>query len=74
MKNVGLYIGMVSFLMMVSCDKKSEKTTETIETNTVQKETVIIKDTVKEPDGTSIKISNDGIDVDSKEVKVEVKK
>jgi len=74
MKNVGLCIGMFSFLMMISCDKKTEKTTETIETNTIEKETVIVKDTVKKQDGTSVKVSSDGINVDSKDVKVEVKK
>jgi hypothetical protein len=58
----------------MSCDKKEEKTTEVIETNTIEKETVIVKDTVKEKDGTSVKISGDGVDVDSKDVDVEIKK
>jgi hypothetical protein len=61
-------------VLLMSCDKKEEKTTEVIETNTIEKETVIVKDTVKEKDGTSVKISGEGVDVDSKDVDVEIKK
>lgn len=62
-------------LLLLSCDKKEEKTTETIETNTIEKETVIIKDTVQEKeDGTSVKVNGDGVEVDSKDVDVEIKK
>ncbi|WP_304986214.1 hypothetical protein [Flavobacterium rivulicola] len=61
-------------VLLMSCDKKEEKTTEVIETNTIEKETVIVKDTVKEKEGTSVKISGDGVDVDSKDVDVEIKK
>ncbi|NNT73090.1 hypothetical protein HKT18_12770 [Flavobacterium sp. IMCC34852] len=74
MKNVGIGLSMLSMVLLMSCDKKEEKTTEVIETNTIEKETVIVKDTVKEKEGTSVKISGDGVDVDSKDVDVEIKK
>ncbi len=74
MKNIGIGLSMLSMVLLMSCDKKEEKTTEVIETNTIEKETVIVKDTVKEKDGTSVKISGDGVDVDSKDVDVEIKK
>jgi hypothetical protein len=74
MKNIGIGLSMLSMVLLMSCDKKEEKTTETIETNTIEKETVIVKDTVKEKDGTSVKISGDGVDVDSDDVDVEIKK
>ena len=74
MKNIGICLSMLAMVLVMSCDKKEEKTTETIETNTVQKETVVVKDTVKENDGTSVKVSGDGVDVDSKDVDVEIKK
>lgn len=74
MKNIGICLSMLSIVLLMSCDKKEEKTTETIETNTVEKETVIVKDTVKEKDGTSVKISGEGVDVDSDDVDVEIKK
>ncbi|MBF6640834.1 hypothetical protein IVB69_05035 [Flavobacterium sp. J49] len=74
MKNVGIGLSMLSMVLLMACDKKEEKTTEVIETNTIEKETVIVKDTVKEKDGTSVKISGDGVDVDSKDVDVEIKK
>ena len=67
MKNVGIGLSMLSMVLLMACDKKEEKTTEVIETNTIEKETVIVKDTVKEKDGTSVKISSDGVDVDSKD-------
>ncbi|RKS02553.1 MULTISPECIES: hypothetical protein [unclassified Flavobacterium] len=75
MKNIGICLSMLSMVLVMSCDKKEEKTTETIETNTIEKETVIVKDTVQEKeDGTSVKINGDGVDVDSKDVDVEIKK
>ncbi|MFN3969499.1 hypothetical protein [Flavobacterium sp.] len=74
MKNIGICLSMLSIVLLMSCDKKEEKTTETIETNTIEKETVIVKDTVKEKDGTSVKISGEGVDVDSDDVDVEIKK
>ncbi len=74
MKNVGIGLSMLSMVLLMSCDKKEEKTTEVIETNTIEKETVIVKDTVKEKDGTSVKISGEGVDVDSDDVDVEIKK
>lgn len=74
MKNIGICLSMLSIVLLMSCDKKEEKTTETIETNTIEKETVIVKDTVKEKEGTSVKISGEGVDVDSDDVDVEIKK
>lgn len=74
MKNAGIGLSMLSMVLLMACDKKEEKTTEVIETNTIEKETVIVKDSVKEKDGTSVKISGDGVDVDSKDVDVEIKK
>lgn len=60
-----------SVLFLVSCKQEADKTTET---KTIEKETVIVKDTVKEADGTSVKVSSDGVDVNNKDVKIEVKK
>ncbi|MBP6556901.1 MAG: hypothetical protein KA213_00950 [Flavobacterium sp.] len=74
MKNVGIGLSMLSMLLLMACDKKEEKTTQVIETKTIEKETVIVKDTVKEKEGTSVKISSEGVDVDSKDVDVEIKK
>jgi hypothetical protein len=74
MKNIGICLSMLSMVLVMSCDKKEEKTTETIETNSIEKETVIVQDTVKEKEGTSVKISGDGVDVDSDDVDVEIKK
>ncbi|WP_284652127.1 hypothetical protein [Flavobacterium terrisoli] len=73
-KKLSLIVGLTLFFALSSCEKKVEKTTETIETNTVTTDTVVVKDTVEEKDGTSVKISNDGVDVDSKDVDVEIKK
>ena len=73
MKNIGLCIGMISFLLIISCAKKEEKTTEVIETKTIEKETVIVKDSVK-PDGTTIKVNSNGVSVDGDDLDVEIKK
>ena len=74
MKNIGLCIGMISFLMITSCAKKEEKPTEVIETKTIEKETVIVKDTVKPADGTTIKVNSNGVSVNGDDVDVEIKK
>ncbi len=77
MKKIVLCIGLFSFLMITSCDKKVEKTTETetIETTTVVQDTVVKEVPVEaEEEGTSVKVNNDGVEVDSKDVDVEVKK
>ncbi|MCF6129480.1 hypothetical protein L1S35_07335 [Flavobacterium sp. AS60] len=75
MKKIVLCIGLFSFLMITSCDKKVEKTTETIETTTVVQDTVVKEvPAQEEEEGTSVKVSNDGVDVDSKDVDVEIKK
>lgn len=73
MKNIGLCLGMISFLLITSCAKKEEKTTEVIETKTIEKETVIVKDSVK-PDGTTIKVNSNGVSVDGDDLDVEIKK
>lgn len=73
MKKIVIFIGLFSFLIITSCDKKVEKTTETIETNTVTTDTVV-KEVPQEADGTSVKIDSSGVDINSKKVDVEVKK
>lgn len=73
MKNIGLCLGMIAFLLITSCAKKEEKTTEVIETKTIEKETVIVKDSVK-PDGTTIKVNSNGVSVDGDDLDVEIKK
>ena len=76
MKFTKLCVLLFSITLFVAC-KKEEKPVEVIETNTVEKETVIIKDTVnvvpKEEKATSVKINSDGVKVDSKNIDVEVK-
>lgn len=79
MKGTNICVLLFSTIVFLSCKQEAEKTTETVETKTIQKETVIkndtvvIKDTVKS-EGTSVKVNSDGIDIDSKDLKVEVKK
>ena len=79
MKLTKLCVLIFSITLFVSC-KQEEKPAEVkvIETNTVKKETVIVKDTgsvaPKETNGTSVKINSNGIEVDSKNIDVEVKK
>ena len=77
MKKIGLYLGLFASLLVISCKDKEEKTVETNDTNTIERvETVntVVHDTVKADDGTAVKISGDGISVESKDVDVEVKK
>ena len=77
MKFTKIFVLFFAITAFVSC-KKEEKPVETIETTTIEKETVIIKDTVnatpEKTDGTSVKLSSDGVEVKSKNVEVEVKK
>ena len=76
MKITKLCVLLFSITLFVAC-KKEEKPVEVIETNTIEKETVIVKDTVKvvpkEEKATSVKINSDGVKVDSKNIDVEVK-
>jgi hypothetical protein len=79
MKNIRLCLGLAAFLMIASCEKKVEptETNTTTESTTVEKKVVV--DTVhttppEEKKGTSVKINSDGVDVDSKDVDVEIKK
>ncbi|QBZ98660.1 hypothetical protein [Flavobacterium sangjuense] len=77
MKKIGLCLAMIAFLMISACDKKVEKTTETetIENTTIVQDTVVKEVPVEaEEEGTSVKVSNNGVDVDSKDVDVEIKK
>ncbi len=67
MKFTKLFVLLFAITAFVSC-KKEEKQVETIETTTVEKETVIVKDTVTvkdtvNSDGTSVKVNGDGIEV-----------
>jgi hypothetical protein len=74
MKKIQLGLALITALMISSCEKKVEKTVETTtETTTVVKDTVV-KEQAKEEDGTSVKINSDGVDVNSKDVEVEIKK
>lgn len=78
MKIIKLCVLLFAVTVFVSC-KQEEKApdVEVIETKTVEKETVIIKDTVSvapaEEDGTSVKINSNGIEVKSGDVDVKVK-
>lgn len=82
MKKVILCLGL-AFLALASCEKKTQQTestgtTETTETTTTpapsnDPDTIVVKQ--EEPKkGTSVKIGSDGVDVDSKDVDVEIKK
>lgn len=80
MKKIILCFGLASFLVLTSCEKKTQQTesTETTETTTTpapsnDPDTIVVKQ--EEPkEGTSVKIGNDGVDVDSKDVDVEIRK
>ncbi|MBC7523566.1 MAG: hypothetical protein H7239_03920 [Flavobacterium sp.] len=81
MKITKLCVLLFSMVVFVSCKKEEQQPTKdtTVETNTVEKQTVIVKDTVKavtpaEPKGTSVKVDDTGVKVESKAVNVEVKK
>ena len=74
MKNIALCLGLMSVLMLSSCGKKEDKTTETtVDTNTVKKDSVTATDTTKAP-ATSVKVDSTGVEAKGKDVKVEVKK
>ncbi len=77
MKKIAFCMGMVALVMLSSCGKKEEETTDTIETttttNTIQTDTVIVKDERSENDRTSVKLDSNGIEVKSKKVDVEIK-
>lgn len=74
MKKIILCFGLLA-VMLAACEKKVEKTVETeTQTTTVVRDTVTVKEPAKEEDGTSVKINNNGVDVDSKDVDVEIKK
>lgn len=79
MKFIKLSVLLFAITAFVSCKKEEAKPTETIETTTIEKETVIVKDTTTPPPptetkGTSVKVNSNGVEVESKDVNVEVKK
>jgi hypothetical protein len=76
MKFTKLAVLLFAIVAFVSCKKEEEKPAEVIENTTVIEETVIVQDTVKETekDGTSVKVSGEGVEVDSKNLDVEIKK
>lgn len=77
MKLTKLCVLLFSITVFVAC-KQEEKPAdvEVIETNTVEKETVIIKDTVNvtpaETKGTSVKVNSNGVEIESKDLDVKV--
>lgn len=79
MKKAGLCLAIMASLCVLSCVKKEEKVIENVETKTVETietvKTVEVPDTTKATnDGTAVKISGNGISVDSKDIDIEVKK
>lgn len=80
MKFIKLSVLLFALTAFVSCKKEEPKPTETVESTTIEKETVIVKDTVAPPPppaeakGTSVKVNGNGVEVESKDVNVEVKK
>ena len=77
MKKIGLYLGLFTSLLVISCGGKEEKTVENNETKTIERvetvKTVQVQDTTAK-NGTSVKISGNGVSLDSKDVDVEIKK
>ena len=77
MKLTKLCVLVFSITVFVAC-KQEEKPAdvEVIETNTVEKETVIIKDSVNvtpaETKGTSVKVNSNGVEIESKDLDVKV--
>jgi hypothetical protein len=76
MKFTKLAVLLFAIVAFVSCKKEEEKPAEVIENTTVIEETVIVQDTVKEAekDGTSVKVNSNGVEVESKDLDIEVKK
>jgi len=73
MKKIGLCLGMFALVMLSSCKKEEEGTTDTIETttttNTVETDTVMVQDTAS----TSVKIDSNGVEVKGKNVNIDTK-
>ncbi|TDP57605.1 hypothetical protein [Flavobacterium dankookense] len=80
MKCSNLGVLLFSVMVLVSCKKEEEvKEVENVTTETIEKETVIIRDTVEvakpeEKKGTSVKVSGDGVELNSKDIDVDIKK
>jgi hypothetical protein len=80
-----ILLSAVAVLAMIACEKK-EKTVESTEVNketevvTTPPDTIVKTENVEDPDGTSVSVSSDGINVSSKnddnktEVNVDAKK
>lgn len=84
MKNVvmSMCVCLLVMAMLVSCDKKQDKTTEVNTTETTVEKTVVVDTVVAKPaapaDGTSVKVGSNGVEIKSKDgtnsTSVEVKK
>ena len=80
MKCSNLGVLLFSMMVLVSCKKEEEvKEAEKVTTETIEKQTVIIRDTVEvakpeEKKGTSVKVSSEGLELNSKDIDVEIKK
>ena len=76
MKNISMAI--LVAMMIASCVKKETpaEVNTTTETTTVDKTVIVDTVAVEQPkdDGTSVKINSNGVNVDSKDVNVEIKK
>ena len=82
MKNVGISMGILAMMVLISCGKKEDKTTEVNTTETTVEKTVVVDTVVAKPatpqDGTTVKVGSDGVQIKSKDgtnsTSVEVKK
>lgn len=68
MKKVILFLGVLSFITIVSCKKKEETViTPPLPPTIENTATPMEPNTEDQKDGTSIKVSTDGVDVNTKE-------
>ena len=83
MKNIGFGICLLAMTMLLSCDKKQDKTTEVNNTTETRVEKTVVVDTVAvkpaaDPNGTTVKVGSNGVEIKSKDgtnnTSVEVKK
>ncbi|WP_293895542.1 hypothetical protein [Flavobacterium sp.] len=80
MKKIVLCLGLVTVLIVSSCGKKEEQQTETTTTETTTTEapapnndTIVVKHEAPK-EGTSVKIDKNGVEMNSKDVDVNIKK
>ena len=71
MKNIGVSMCLLAMTMLLSCDKKQDKTTEVNNTTETRVEKTVVVDTVvvkpaEEPNGTTVKVGSDGVIIKSK--------